>query len=162
MLFRSYKAGTKVERGENLFPRLDIEAEVEELKKTNKELFETRQAARLENSKVQEETINIDDFDKVKIRAGKVLACENHPDADKLLVFQVDFGNEKRQIVSGIKKHYKAEDLIGKTVIAVTNLEPVKLRGVESNGMILSAEDEEGNLSVLTTLGDIEAGAGVK
>ena len=90
------------------------------------------------------------------------MACENHPDADKLLVFQVDFGNEKRQIVSGIKKHYKAEDLIGKTVIAVTNLEPVKLRGVESNGMILSAEDEEGNLSVLTTLGDIEAGAGVK
>lgn len=160
--FGLYKAGTKVERGENLFPRLDIEAEVEELKKTNKELFETRQAARLENSKVQEETINIDDFDKVKIRAGKVLACENHPDADKLLVFQVDFGNEKRQIVSGIKKHYKAEDLIGKTVIAVTNLEPVKLRGVESNGMILSAEDEEGNLSVLTTLGDIEAGAGVK
>lgn len=160
--FGLYKAGTKVERGENLFPRLDIEAEVEELKKTNKELFETRQAARSENSKEKEEKISIDDFDKVKIRAGKVLACENHPDADKLLVFQIDFGNEKRQIVSGIRKHYKAEDLVGKTVIAVTNLEPVKLRGVESSGMILSAEDEEGNLSVLTTLGDIEAGAGVK
>lgn len=151
-----------MERGENLFPRLDIEAEVEELKKTNKELFETRQAARSENSKEKEEKISIDDFDKVKIRAGKVLACENHPDADKLLVFQIDFGNEKRQIVSGIRKHYKAEDLVGKTVIAITNLEPVKLRGVESSGMILSAEDEEGNLSVLTTLGDIEAGAGVK
>lgn len=160
--FGLYKAGTKVERGENLFPRLDIEAEVEELKKTNKELFETRQAARSENSKEKEEKISIDDFDKVKIRAGKVLACENHPDADKLLVFQIDFGNEKRQIVSGIRKHYKAEDLVGKTVIAITNLEPVKLRGVESSGMILSAEDEEGNLSVLTTLGDIEAGAGVK
>ncbi len=160
--FGLYKAGTKVERGENLFPRLDIEAEVEELKKTNKELFETRQAARSENSKEKDEKISIDDFDKVKIRAGKVLACENHPDADKLLVFQIDFGNEKRQIVSGIRKHYKAEDLVGKTVIAVTNLEPVKLRGVESSGMILSAEDEEGNLSVLTTLGDIEAGAGVK
>lgn len=160
--FGLYKGGTKVERGDNLFPRLDIELEVEELKKTNKELFETRQAARQEKAKPEEEKITIDDFDKVKIKAGRVLACENHPDADKLLVFQVDFGNEQRQIVSGIRKHYKAEDLVGKTVIAVTNLEPVKLRGVESNGMILSAEDENGNLSVLTSLEDIEAGAGVK
>ena len=160
--FGLYKGGTKVERGDNLFPRLDIELEVEELKKTNKELFETRQAARQEKAKPEEEKITIDDFDKVKIKAGRVLACENHPDADKLLVFQVDFGNEQRQIVSGIRKHYKAEDLVGKTVIAVTNLEPVKLRGVESNGMILSAEDENGNLSVLTSLEDIEAGTGVK
>lgn len=156
--FGLYPAGNKVERGDNLFPRLDVDKEVEALNQANTELFQARQAAK---QKEEDPKISIDDFDKVEMKAGKVLACENHPDADKLLVLQVDLGGEVRQIVSGIRKYYEPEDLVGKTVIVVTNLAPVKLRGVESNGMVLSAQDGEGNFSVLTTLGDVKPGAGI-
>lgn len=160
--FGLYKAGTKVERGDNLFPRLDVDKEVEALAKANKDLFEKRQAAKNKGQGEKTETITIDDFDKVELRTAKVLGCKNHPDADKLLVFQLDLGDEKRQVVSGIRKFYEPEDLIGKTVVVVTNLAPVKLRGVESNGMILSAESKDGRLSLITSLEDVDPGAGVK
>lgn len=160
--FGLYKAGTKVERGDNLFPRLDVDKEVEALAKANKDLFEKRQAKRNKGAKEETNTITIDDFDKVELRTAKVLDCKNHPDADKLLVFQLDLGDEKRQVVSGIRKYYEPEDLVGKTVVVVTNLAPVKLRGVESNGMILSAESKDGRLSLITSLEDVDPGAGVK
>lgn len=156
--FGLYPAGNEVKRGDNLFPRLDAEKEVEELKEANKALFDKRKAEKKTN---KEEKITIDDFDKIKLKTARVIACENHPDADKLLVFQLDLGDEKRQVVSGIRNHYQAEDLIGKIVVVVTNLEPVNLRGVESNGMILSAQDENGKLSLLTSLGDIKEGADI-
>ena len=94
--------------------------------------------------------VSIDDFDKLEIRLGTVKSCEKHPSADKLLVFKIDFGAEERQIVSGIAKWYKPEELVGKKVAAIVNLKPVKLRGVESQGMILSAEDENGVLEVVS------------
>ena len=94
--------------------------------------------------------VSIDDFDKLEIRVGTVKSCEKHPSADKLLVFKIDFGAEERQIVSGIAKWYKPEELVGKKVAAIVNLKPVKLRGVESQGMILSAEDENGELEVVS------------
>ena len=94
--------------------------------------------------------VSIDDFDKLEIRVGTVKSCEKHPSADKLLVFKIDFGAEERQIVSGIAKWYKPEELVGKKVAAIVNLKPVKLRGVESQGMILSAEDENGVLEVVS------------
>ena len=102
--------------------------------------------------------ITIDDFARVQMRVADVISCEKHPDADKLLVFQLDFGNEKRQIISGIAKWYAPEELAGKKVIACTNLKPVKLRGLPSNGMILSAE-KDGALRVLTVDGDMPAGS---
>lgn len=160
--FGLYKAGTGVKRGENIFQRLDVEEEVEAITQACKDLLEERKAARGQEVKADEEKISIDDFARVKVKTGRVLACENHPDADRLLVFQVDLGDETRQIVSGIKAHYTREDLVGRTVVVVTNLEPVILRGVESNGMILSAEDEEGRLSIITTLDDLAQGAIVK
>lgn len=160
--FGLYKAGTKVERGDNLFPRLDVDKEVEALAKANKDLFEKRQAKRNKGAKEETNTITIDDFDKVELRTAKVLDCKNHPDADKLLVFQLDLGDEKRQVVSGIRKFYEPENLVGKTVVVVTNLAPVKLRGLESNGMILSAESKDGRLSLITSLEDVDPGAGVK
>lgn len=92
------------------------------------------------------------------MKVADMLSCEKHPDADKLLVFQLDFGDEKRQIISGIAKWYAPEDLVGKKVIACTNLKPVKLRGMDSNGMILSAE-KDGELRVLTVDGDMPAGS---
>ena len=107
----------------------------------------------------EEELITIDDFTKLKLKVAEVISCEEHPKADKLVVLQLKIKDEVRQVVAGIKKWYKAEDLIGKKVIVVVNLKPVKLRGVESNGMILAAQDEDGNLSLLTTLGDVKDGA---
>ena len=94
--------------------------------------------------------VAIEDFEKLEIKVGTVVSCEKHPSADKLLVFKLDFGNEERQIVSGIAKWYKPEELVGKKVAAIVNLKPVKLRGVESQGMILSAEDEKGELEVVS------------
>ena len=79
-----------------------------------------------------------------------VLKCEKHPKADRLLVFQIDFGNEVRQIVSGIAKFYKPEELVGKQIVAVTNLAPTTIRGVESNGMILSCDGGKKSLCVIS------------
>ena len=93
--------------------------------------------------------ITIDDFAKVELRVGTVVKCEKHPKADKLLVSQIDLGYETRQIVSGIASHYKPEEMIGKKVVVVVNLKPAKLRGVESQGMILAGDDGE-SLGLLT------------
>lgn len=161
------KAGSKVSKGEIIFPRLEIEKEMVRLSEKNDALIESRKkgqkgATKVEEKKeeaVEEELITIDDFDKVKLRLAKVINCEDHPRADKLLVLTLDFGDEVRQVVSGIKQSYKAEDLIGKKVVAVVNLQPVKLRGIESKGMILAAEDANGKLSLLTTLEELEIGA---
>lgn len=94
------------------------------------------------------ENITIDDLDKVELRVGKILSCEKHPKADRLLVSQVKVGPETRQIVSGIAKWYKPEEMVGKDVIVVCNLKPVKLRGVESQGMILAAGNDGDDLIV--------------
>lgn len=103
--------------------------------------------------------ITIDDFDKVQIQVGEIVACEPVKKAKKLLVSQIRIGKEVRQIVSGIAKHYKPEDMIGKKVAVITNLKPVTLCGIQSEGMILAAGDDEGNLSVLTVDKDIIAGS---
>lgn len=152
--FGGYPSGIQIERHAPLYPRIDVD-------KAAKESGETKQSSKgqdkKEQSKKKEEkpvgVITIDDFAKVQMRVAQVLACEKHPDADRLLVFQLDFGSEKRQIVSGIAKYYKPEELVGKKVIACTNLKPVVLRGVESNGMILSAVKGK-KLRVLTVDGD--------
>lgn len=168
--FGVYPAGTKVEKTENIFQRLDVEKEVARLTEANQTLIDTRKKEKLNPDAVQESNqektkeegpaITIDDFSKVQMKAGKVLSCEKHPKADKLLVFQVDFGAETRQIVSGLAQVYKPEELIGKRVIAVTNLAPVKLRGVESNGMLLTAGDGE-TITLLSTHEEVNLGAEV-
>ena len=103
--------------------------------------------------------ITIDDFAKVQLRVGEVLSCEPVKKAKKLLVMQVRVGEEVRQIVSGIAKYYKPEQMVGKKVAVVTNLKPCKLCGVESQGMILAASDDEGNLSVMTPDKDMICGS---
>jgi methionine--tRNA ligase beta chain len=108
---------------------------------------------------VEKEEISIDDFDKVQIRVGEVLQCEPVKKAKKLLVSQIRVGSEVRQIVSGIAMHYKPEEMVGKKVAVITNLKPVKLCGIMSEGMNLAAGDDEGNLSVLTVDKDIIAGS---
>lgn len=136
-VFGGYPFETKVKRGENLFPRLDIEKELQEMEL----LFVDKKEESTSTS--HKEEITIDDFNKIELRVAKVLECEQHPKADKLLVFKLKVGSEERQIVSGIAKFYKPEDLIGKKLVVVLNLKPVKLRGVVSEGMILSAATED-------------------
>lgn len=138
--------GVKVTKGDALFPRLDIDKEVEELET----LFSGKPK---EEPLTHKDEITIDDFDKVELRVGKIIKCEKHPKADKLLVSQVKIGPETRQIVSGIAKWYKPEDLIGKEVTVVCNLKPVKLRGIESQGMILAAGDDGDDLVLPHTTG---------
>ena len=157
-------AGTQVEKGSIIFPRLDIKKELVRLDEANQKLIDDRAKKKVSGNKeeaeeVEEEIITIDDFAKCQFRLAEIINCEDHPKADKLLVLTLKIGDETRQVVSGIKQWYKAEDLIGKKVIAIVNLQPVKLRGIESRGMILAAEDENGKLSLLTTLEDLKDGA---
>lgn len=133
-----------------LFQRLDSEKVLEEIH------------ARLDKPKeVFKDQIDIADFEKLDIRVGTVLSCEKHPKADKLLVFRIKIGNDERTIVSGIAQWYKPEELVGKKVAVLANLKPVTLRGIESQGMILSAEDKDGKLEVVS-LDAVEDGAGIR
>ena len=157
--FGLYPSGNKVtETPEILFMRLDaaeVLARVEELKKKNAE-------PEVKYPEVEPKAeISIDDFDKVQLRVGEVIKCEPVPKAKKLLCSQIRIGNEVRQIVSGIAMYYKPEEMVGKKVAVITNLKPVKLCGVLSEGMILAASDDEGNLSVLTVDKDIIAGSSI-
>lgn len=134
-IFGLYKVGTKVtDKPQQLFARLDpkeVEKKVEALQ------------PKKEEPKEEENQITIDDFAKVELVVGTVEKCEKHPDADKLLVSQINIGKETRQIVSGIADFYTPEEMIGKKVIVVANLKPAKLRGVESQGMILAGSKKK-------------------
>ena len=135
-----------------MFARIDEKKFMEEFNKKKEE-------PKKEEEKVEE--VTIDDFAKLQFKVGTIVKCEPHPKADRLLVEQVDLGGEVRQIVSGIAKHYKPEELIGKQVVVVTNLKPVKLRGVESNGMILCATDDK-DLSFVTVAKEMPNGVTVR
>lgn len=162
--FGLLEEGSKVTKGKNLFDRLDVEEELVKLHDRNNELITQRLGKSDEADEEKEEDlaeITYEDFAKVELVVGKVLECKDHPDADKLLVFTVDIGEEEpRTIISGIKKWYSPDQLVGKNVIVVKNLAPRKMRGIESQGMILSAEFAE-NLALLTTLKDMEPGSKV-
>ncbi len=106
--------------------------------------------------------ISIDDFKKIDLRVAKILACENVPKSEKLLKLQVDVGGEKRQIVAGIAKHYAPEELVGKSVVVVCNLQPATLMGHESRGMVLAATDSDGKLLLVAPTGEISSGSVVR
>ena len=157
--FGKYQSGNKVvEKPEILFARMDQKEVMEKVKE-----IEEAQKAEVQGEKYPEvekkPEITIDDFDKIQIQVGEVIKCEPVKKAKKLLVSQIKIGTETRQIVSGIAKYYKPEEMVGKKVAVITNLKPCKLCGVESQGMILAAGDDEGNLSVVTVDKDIVAGS---
>jgi len=108
-----------------------------------------------------DDSITIQEFEKIQLKAGKVLSAERVPKSEKLVKLQVDLGQEQRQIVAGIGKKYKPEDLIGQTVVVVTNLKPAKLMGIESQGMVLAAGDEEVK-SLATFWEEVDPGTKVK
>ena len=107
-------------------------------------------------------TIRIDDFRRVDLRVATVLAANLHPDAERLLVLQIDLGGETRQLVAGIRAHYAPEALVGKQIVVVANLEPATLRGVESQGMLLAASDSEGQLALVVPDRPLRPGAVAK
>lgn len=156
--FGKYTNGTKVtETPQILFARLDMKETLTKVEEIQKK--QTREA-KVKYPKVEpKKEISIDDFDKIQIRVGEVLQCEPVKKSKKLLVSQIRIGEEVRQIVSGIAQYYKPEEMVGKKVAVITNLKPVKLCGIESQGMILAAGDDEGNLSVLTVDRDMIAGS---
>ncbi|QYA48401.1 methionine--tRNA ligase [Nosocomiicoccus ampullae] len=140
-----------------IYPRLEVEKEVQFIKD---EMSKTVPVATEEDTEEVEE-ITIDDFDKVEIKVATIVNATEHPKADKLLKIKVDLGNEERQIVSGIREHYEADEIIGKKVLVVTNLKPVKLRGELSQGMILTAE-KDARLTLVSVPNGIENGSIVK
>ena len=137
-----------------LFARLDFKLLQPEIDKIRQAQMAEAAAVEIPSAPEKEEEkvpeITIDDFAKVQLRVGEIIACEPVPKSSKLLHETVKFGNEIRSVVSGIAKHYKPEELIGKKVVFVTNLAPRKVCGVLSEGMILAAEDEDGTLSLVT------------
>ena len=165
--------GRKVKKGAPIFPRLDIEKEIAELEamtaasmaaakaKAEKDAGHAPESEKGKAADTEakggkpEETekkpeITIDDFEKVDLRVGKIVSCRKHPKADRLLVSQVKIGDETRQIVSGVASSYSPEEMTGKNVIVVANLKPIRLRGEESRGMILFADNGE-RLAFVTT-----------
>ena len=154
------EAGHQLGKSELLFEKIEdsvIEAQVQKLLDTKKANEEANYRA-----KPIRENIEFDDFMKLDIRVGTVLECTKVPKADKLLQFRIDDGLEKRTIVSGIAQHYKPEDLVGKQVCFIANLAPRKLKGIVSEGMILSAENFDGKLAVITPEKEVKPGSEVK
>ena len=142
-----------VHKGEILFPRIDVDKEIEELNSILKKNMEEAQAKLSAEEKGEDSPaepielapeITIDDFAKVEIRVAKVISCEKVKKSDKLLCLQLDDGMGGRQVVSGIAQYYTPDDLIGKKLQLIANLKPVKLRGVDSNGMICAADTPDG------------------
>ncbi|MCI8416977.1 MAG: methionine--tRNA ligase [Lachnospiraceae bacterium] len=176
-MFGLYQSGTKVtEKPEILFARLDMkevlekveakqgEKAVEEGTQATKEAKESAQEAQ-ENGAAQvvdiepKEEITYDDFAKLQFQVGEIIACEAVKKSKKLLCSQVRIGSQVKQIVSGIKAHYTPEEMVGKKVMVVVNLKPAKLAGILSEGMLLCAEDEAGNLALMTPEREMPAGA---
>ena len=165
--FGLYPNGNKVtEKPEVLFARMDVKEVLEKVEAMKAE--EAKAAGEEEN--VQEESvvdvekkpeITYDDFAKLQFQIGQIVKCEEVPKSKKLLCSQVKIGSETRQIVSGIKAWYKPDQMVGKKVMVVTNLKPAKLAGMLSEGMILCAEDDEGNLALMVPEKDIKPGSEV-
>ncbi len=153
--FGKYVSGTKVtDTPEILFARLDINEVLEKIEAMTKSEEEPKYP-----EVTPKEEISIDDFDRVQIRVGEVLECEKVKKSKKLLVSKIRVGNEIRQIVSGIALHYSPEEMVGRKVAVITNLKPAKLCGILSEGMILAAGDDDGNLSLMTVDKDIITGS---
>ena len=173
--FGLYESGTKVtEKPEILFQRLDakeVMPKVEQIQATQKAEYEAEQAklglAPEKDSEDNEDVIDIeskpeitfDDFEKMQFQVGEIIACEAVEKSKKLLCSQVKIGSQTKQIVSGIRKYYSPEEMVGKKVMVLVNLKPAKLAGVLSEGMLLCAEDAEGNLALLTPEKPMPSGA---
>ncbi|HHQ4319333.1 methionine--tRNA ligase [Clostridium perfringens] len=158
--FNGTVAGDKVVKGDVIFPRIDVEEKLAELEALKPAPVKPANEELVKNP-IKEE-ITIDDFDKIDLRVVKVLECEPVKKAKKLLKLKVDLGGEERQVISGIAQYYKPEELVGKYVVLVANLKPVKLRGELSQGMILAAAPSDDSELLLVNPGEILTGSQVR
>lgn len=150
------EAGHELGEPRILFRKIEdaeIEEEIRKLKVAAGELVEERIEFKPQ--------VSIEDFEKIDLRVAEIIECEKIQNSEKLLKLKVKIGREERQIVAGIGKHYKPEELIGKKVVVVANLKPAKLMGIESQGMLLAAVKDE-KLTIITTLDEIESGSQVR
>lgn len=155
-------SGQRVTKGENLFNRLDVDAEVAYLDGEVENIKPKEEEKKVEEVKTENAYITYDDFRKVELKSGKVLESSKVEGTDKLLKLLVDLGTEKRTILSGLALTYSPESMVGKTVVVVTNLAPRKIRGIESNGMLLASGDTDDNISLVTLDKDFKAGSEVR
>ena len=170
LTFGKLPSGIKVHKGEALFPRIDIKKELEELEEIKVANMKAAAEKANADSKQEEEKtadipvkpeITIEDFDKIDLRVGEIIEAKKAENSKKLLIFKVKSGNSERQIVSGIAKYYSPEEMLGKKVIYIANLKPAKLAGNISEGMLLAAEDKDGNIAMLTVDKPLESGSTV-
>jgi methionyl-tRNA synthetase len=155
-----------VHKGEILFPRIDVDKELEEL---NAILLKDAKPENSADASEESDAINVsvptkaeityDDFAKLEFRVGEIIKCEEVPKSKKLLCSQVKIGNDVKQILSGIKAFYSPEEMVGKKVMVVVNLKPATLAGMKSEGMLLCAEDDKGNLALMTPEKPLAAGS---
>ena len=165
--FGLYPSGNRVtDKPEILFARLDLKEVLEKVEKLHPKKEEKKEEVKEEKEEAKDvidieakPEITFDDFEKLQFQVGEIIACEEVKKSRKLLCSQVKIGSQVRQIVSGIKAHYSAEEMVGKKVMVVTNLKPSKLAGILSEGMILCAEDADGNLSLMVPEKEMPAGA---
>ena len=158
--FGLYESGNKVtETPEILFARLKVEEVIEKAEAMFAERNKPEVPAEPVIDVEAKPEISYEDFDKLQFRVGKIIACEEVKKSKKLLCSQVQIGSEVKQIVSGIKQHYTAEEMVGKKVMVLVNLKPATLAGVMSEGMLLCAEDADGNLALMTPEKEMPAGA---
>ena len=153
--------GHKLGKTKILFKKMEekeIQPEIERLQKIKDKLNGVAE----EPEKEKEPRITIDDLAKVQFKVARVLEAEKVEKANKLLKLQIQIGDEKRQIIAGVAQHYSPEDMIGKKIVVVANLQPATIRGIESNGMLLAAEDEDGVLSLVGLDRDIKDGAKIR
>ena len=161
ILFARIDANEMLDEIERRFPSKEPEPEIdpEEEKKKAEEKAKKEKKEPTKIEAVHKALLTIDEFDKMQLQIGEVLSCEEVPASKKLLCSQVQVQGKVLQIVSGIKSYYKPEEMVGKKVVVITNLEPAKLAGVVSEGMLLCAEDDEGRLALLTADKDVPAGS---
>ncbi|NLB26685.1 MAG: methionine--tRNA ligase subunit beta, partial [Bacteroidales bacterium] len=152
--------GHKIRKSGLLFEKIEDEVIEKQLQK----LLSTKKGNELKNNLLQsaKESVEFDDFGRMDIRAGTILEAEKVPKTKKLLKLKIDTGIDKRTVVSGIAEYYKPEELIGKQVSVLVNLEPKKLKGIESKGMILCAENPDGTLSIVAPDQKVDNGAEIK
>ena len=157
-ILKQTNGGSVTDKPEILFARLDLEEVMKKVEELHPAVEEEAADEAVIDIEPKEE-ITFDDFGKMQFQVGEIIACEEVPKSKKLLCSQVKIGSQVKQIVSGIKAHYKPEEMIGKKVMVLVNLKSAKLAGVLSEGMLLCAEDAEGNLALMTPEKDMPAGA---
>ena len=157
-ILKQTNGGSVTDKPEILFARLDLEEVMKKVEELHPAVVEEAADEAVIDIEPKEE-ITFDDFGKMQFQVGEIIACEEVPKSKKLLCSQVKIGSQVKQIVSGIKAHYKPEEMVGKKVMVLVNLKSAKLAGVLSEGMLLCAEDAEGNLALMTPEKDMPAGA---